>query len=187
MKTRSPLRYSRKELFRVSYFKFIFKKCVLRKRQTSRATRALDERFVSGTVAFFSSAMQDGVYFDKLKIEAQPCQTPQVSPPPLPPVCSVFVESYFSSVSALYAIVDGADKGGSVGHWEYRVSKWSRSCSCKPQRPTVRTQDGVRGRNKVLVQLNAVRGPADVGTIAVLKGQRTCKHFFSLNFKEGNS
>lgn len=96
--------------------------------------RALDERFISGTVGFFSSGMQDGVYFDKLTVESLPCEETERVLPPLPPQCSVFVDSYFSSVSALYTILDGEDKGGATGHWEYRVSFCTTArtlCQCQ--------------------------------------------------------
>ena len=36
-------------------------------------------------------------------------------------------------------------------------------------------QDKLFGRNRVLAQLHAVRDPAEVGTMAILKGKRTCK------------
>ena len=35
----------------------------------------------------------------------------------------------------------------------------------------------MRGHNRVLAQLNAVHDPEEVGTIAVLQGQRTCKGY----------
>ncbi|KAL8455770.1 hypothetical protein Emag_000344 [Eimeria magna] len=88
--------------------------------QDAEIFSVLDERFVSGTVGFFSSGMEDGVYFDKLRIEAHPCETAKNELAPLPPQCSVFADTYFSSVSALYTIIDGDDKGGEAGHWEYR-------------------------------------------------------------------
>ncbi|XP_026193943.1 uncharacterized protein LOC34617699 [Cyclospora cayetanensis] len=123
----------------------------------------LDERFASGAIGFFTSGMQDGAYFDKLRVEALPCETPQTLLPPLPPQCSVFTDTYFSSVGVLYKILDGEDKGGAVGHWEYR--------------------DRIGGRNQVLAQLNAVSGASEVGTMAILKGQRMCKNgFISFDF-----
>ncbi|CDJ34583.1 LCCL domain-containing protein, related [Eimeria mitis] len=116
--------------------------CVGEENETeAEVLTALDESFVSGTIAFFSSGMQDGVYFDALSVEAVACMQLQQLLPPLPPFCSVFVESYFSSVSALYTIIDGRDKGENTGRWEYR--------------------EEVRGRVKVLSQLHAVRDAAE--------------------------
>ncbi|KAL8433121.1 hypothetical protein ACSSS7_004098 [Eimeria intestinalis] len=88
--------------------------------QDAEIFSVLDERFVAGTVGLFSSGMEDGVYFDKLKIEAHPCAIAKRELAPLPPHCSVFADTYFSSVGALYMIIDGDDKGGEAGHWEYR-------------------------------------------------------------------
>lgn len=109
-KTSRMLKYSRKA-----------DGCIFNMASQKSVSSVLDERFASGTIGFFSSAMQDGVYFDKLRVEALPCETLQQTPPPLPPQCSVFADTYFSSVSALYTIIDGEDKGGAIGYWEYRV------------------------------------------------------------------
>lgn len=65
--------------------------------------------------------MQDGVYFDKVHVDALPCKVQEKVAAPLPLQCSTFADTYFSSVSALYALIDGEDSSGTIGRWEYRV------------------------------------------------------------------
>ncbi|KFG31289.1 F5/8 type C domain-containing protein [Toxoplasma gondii p89] len=123
----------------------------------------LDERFMVGSVGFFSSGMEAGVFFEGLNIDAKDCTTPSKAIAPAPPRCSTFAETFYGNPNSIYRKIDASDAAGAEGSWVYKAN--------------------VGGRNKVLAQVNAVRGPSEIGTSAVIKGNRTCKNgYFVFEF-----
>ncbi|PFH35910.1 F5/8 type C domain-containing protein [Besnoitia besnoiti] len=123
----------------------------------------LDERFMVGTVGFFSSGMEGGVFFEGLEIKAKECATHAKAPAPAPPRCATFVDTFYGNPNSVYRKLDAADATGASGSWIYKAN--------------------VGSRNKVLAQVNAVRGPSEIGTYVVIKGNRTCRNgYFAFEF-----
>nr|CEL69159.1 TPA: LCCL domain containing protein, related [Neospora caninum Liverpool] len=81
----------------------------------------LDERFMVGSVGFFSSGMEAGVFFEGLKIEAKECGTPSKATAPAPPRCSTFTDTFYGNPNSIYRKIDASDATGAEGSWVYKV------------------------------------------------------------------
>eukprot|EP00921_Rhytidocystis_pertsovi_P010503 GHVQ01016898.1.p1 GENE.GHVQ01016898.1~~GHVQ01016898.1.p1 ORF type:complete len:488 (+),score=37.89 GHVQ01016898.1:4954-6417(+) len=125
--------------------------------------KALEGNFLSGTVGLFMSNMRNGAVFDNIDVQAKPCVTMSSSNPPLAPRCSRFRDQYFGHFHSVYHQVDPVGHDSSTGVWEHRSD--------------------VGGRKKVLAQLNSIRNKDEMGSLAIVKGNRYCKDgFFSFDF-----